>query len=462
MLAGDVLRCGIFAGMTALASAGGSSYAVYVLAVTSTVVSGADQPAQAALLPSLVESPEELTAANVVGNTFSSIAMFVGPAVGGVLLALSGPAAVFGLTGASFLWSAAFVFRVPRDEPPERTGRSRFLPELKAGFSTVVHRPALRAVVGLSAAHALVEGTLYVLVVVLALRVLHSGNAGVGWLNTAMGVGSLVGAALVAVVARRRRLAGGFVAGTLLWGLPIAGAAALTSLPPALVLLALVGAGGVLVEVNGMTLLQRLTENELLGRIFAVLESLILAAMALGSVGAGFLVSWVGPRAILVASGLFLPALVLPLLPTLRRVDAEAEPATEQLALLRAIGFLGQLPEPVLEQLAGAAVAVTAAPGQPVVAQGEVGHHFYVIAEGRAAVEVDGARERELGPGDFFGEIALLRDVPRTATIRADGELRLYAIGRTDFLVAVTGHAPTLAAAENVVVARLPAGALAG
>jgi CRP-like cAMP-binding protein len=99
---------------------------------------------------------------------------------------------------------------------------------------------------------------------------------------------------------------------------------------------------------------------------------------------------------------------------------------------------------------------------QPAVSQGEAGHHFYVIAEGRAAVEVDGAESRELGPGDGFGEIALLRDVPRTATVRAVEPLRLYAVERDEFIAAVTGHAPTLAAAENVVLSRLPASASLG
>jgi len=91
-----------------------------------------------------------------------------------------------------------------------------------------------------------------------------------------------------------------------------------------------------------------------------------------------------------------------------------------------------------------------------------VGRHFYVIAAGRAVVELDEGATRELGPGEFFGEIALLRDVPRTATVRAVEPLELYALERDEFLTAVTGHAPTLAAAENVVSSRLPTGVLLG
>jgi MFS family permease len=460
MLSADLVRAGIFAAMTVVATTHASAYAVYTLAVVSTIVSGSYSPAQGALLPLLVDSPEELTAANLVGNTVSSVGMFAGPAIGGVLLALSGPAAVFALNGSLFIWSAVFVLQVPRDEPPERAERPRLLPELTAGFRTVLREPALRVVVGLSTVQTLVEGTLEVLLVVLALRILHSGNAGVGWLNTAMGVGSLAGATLVAVLAARRRLAGGFALGILLWGAPIAVAAATTTLGPGLVLLGVVGMGAILSQVTGVTLLQRSAENEVLGRVFAVLESLMLASMAIGAILAPALVSWLGPRGSLIAAGALLPALLVPLWPALRRIDAEAAVAEEPLALLRGIEMFAQLPEQVLERLAAGATAVDADAGRTVVSQGEAGHHFYVVAAGRAAVEVDGATVRELGPGDFFGEIALLRDVPRTATVRAVEPLRLYAIARDDFVGAVTGHAPTLAAAELVMAGRLPAGAL--
>ena len=322
MLSADLIRCAIFVGMTVVASAGGSAYVVYVLAVTSTVVSSSYTPAQAALMPLLVDSPDELTAANLVGNTVSSVGMFAGPAIGGILLVLSTPSAVFALNAALFLWSAAFVVRVPRDDPPERVERPRFLPELTAGFTTVVRTPALRVVIGLTAAEEIVYGALEVLLVVLALRLLHAGNAGYGWLNTAMGVGSVAGAAIVAVaLAARRRLAGGFALGILLWG-AVAVAAAVSTLAPALVLLGLVGTAAILVQVNSITLLQRSAENEVLGRVFAVLESLMLAATAVGALIAPGLVSWLGPRGALIAAGAFLPVLLVPFWPSLRTPTA--------------------------------------------------------------------------------------------------------------------------------------------
>jgi MFS family permease len=463
MLIADVVRAAIFAGVTVIVIMGGSAYIVYVLAITSTIISGSYPPAQAALMPTLVDSPEELTAANVVGNTISSLGMFAGPAVAGVFLALSGPAAVFALNSALFVWSAIFIAMVPRDEPPPRPERPpRFLPELLAGVTTVLSRKALRVVVGLSAAMTLVDGALEVLLVVIALRLLEGGNATLGWLNTAIGVGSILGAFVVAAFISRRRLAGGFALGILLSSVPLAFIAAVSTLAPAIVLIGALGIGSILVQVNSVTLLQRSADNNVLGRVFACLQSLMLGALAIGSLVTPALVGWLGSRGALIAVGALGPVVLIPLWPSLRRVDAEAVIAEEPLALLRKIEIFAELPEPVLERLAAGATSVSVAAGGVVVARGEVGNHFYAIASGRAAVERHDGTTRELGPGDFFGEIALLRDVPRTATVRALEPLRLFALKRDEFLVAVTGHDPTLAVAENVVTSRLPAGALAG
>jgi MFS family permease len=409
-----------------------------------------------------VNSPDELTAANVVENTISSVAMFAGPALGGVLLALSGPSAVFALAAALALSSGLFVLRVPRDQPPEPAERPHFLAELTAGFTTVLHRRALRVVIGLSAAIALVDGALEVLLVVIALQLLHGDNATLGWLNTALGVGSVAGAFVVAVHATRRRLAGGFAIGLLLSTIPLAVIAAVSSLAPALLLAGVLGVGSVFCQVNGVTLLQRSAENEVMGRVFAVFESMLLGGLAIGSIATPGLVSWLGLKTTLIAVAAFVPVLVLWLWPSLRRIDAEAVIAEEPLELLRRIEIFAQLPEPVLERLAAAATPISVAADGVVVSRGEVGNHFYAIAAGKAGVELDDGTTRELGPGDFFGEIALLRDVPRTATVRALEPLRLFALERDEFLTAVTGHAPTLATAETVVMSRLPAGALAG
>lgn len=462
MLASDFIRCLMLAGMTAVASAGGNPYAIYVLAIASTVVAVAYGPAQSAMLPSLVDSPDELTAANVVGNTISSVGMFLGPALGGVLLAVSGPAAVFALTGALVVWSLAFVFLLPRDEPPEPPERPQFLTELFAGFTTMIHKPALRVVMGLTAVQALVDGALEVLLVVLAIRLLNGDNATLGWLNTAIGIGSILGAFVVALLASRRRLAGGFAFGLVLSSIPLALCAAVSGLAPALILVGVLGVGAIFCQVNGVTLMQRSTENEVMGRVFAVFESLILTGLAVGSLITPAVIGWIGSKGALIAAGALVPVLLIPLWPSLKRIDDEAVIAEEPLELLRKIAMFAELPEPVLERLAAGATSISVAADGVVVSRGEVGNHFYAIASGKVAVELEDGTTRELGPGDSFGEIALLRDVPRTATVRALEPLQLFALERDEFLLAVTGHAPTLQSAENMVMSLLPAGTLAG
>jgi len=458
MLAADLSRVGIMGGIAALTFLHTSYAPVFVLAVLSTSISSVFVPAQGALLPSLVETPEELTAANAVMNTVSSVGMFAGPALGGLLLALSGPGAVFVLTAATFVWSALCLLGIPRDAAPPRVEESH-RGELVAGFRAIGESRALRLVVGLTGAQAFVGGILEVLLVVLALRILHGGNSAVGWLNTGMGVGCLLGVVAVAALAGRKRLAGDLGVGILLWGVPIALAAIWSNLAVAVILFAVIGVGNTLVDVSGMTLLQRSADEAVLARVFGVLESLILGTLAAGALVAPLLVSLFGPRGALVVTGAFLPALLAVTLPAIRRVDDAARVPTEPLELLRSLPLFAPLPPTVLERLASAVLAVHVPPMGEAVTQGAVGDRFYIIRTGRATVEVDGTETGELGPGDFFGEIALLHDVPRTATVRALGELELYALDRTEFLAAVTGYAPSRAAADSIVAARLPAGA---
>jgi len=458
MVAADTIRVGLLGGMAALAAVGGPHLAVYGLAVASSVVSTLFTPAQSALLPSLVSTPEELTAANAVMSTVSSVGMFAGPALGGVLLTVSGPSAVFAVTAGTFLWSALCVVRLPHDEPPAFEPAPVFV-ALLAGFRAIAREPALRVVVGLTSAQTVVAGALEVLLVVVAFRYVHGGSSAVGWLNTSIGIGALVGVVAVAALVGRKRLAGDIGLGVLLWGLPLAVLAAWANLGFALVLFGVIGLANTIVDVAGLTLLQRSADDEVLGRVFGVLESMILATIALGAVVTPWIVSLLGIRGALLAVGLFLPVLLVPLWPFLRRVDAQARIAVEPLELLRAISIFSPLPPPVLERLASLATAVRVPAGSAVFEQGDPGDRFYVIAEGTAAVEIDGAESGTLARGDFFGEIALLRDVPRTATILAVDELRLYALESDEFIAAVTGHAPCREAADSVVAARLPVGA---
>jgi hypothetical protein len=326
-----------------------------------------------------------------------------------------------------------------------------------AGLRTLVGTPLLATVVGVYALQAVVAGALAVFTVVLALQVLHIGNAGVGYLDSAFGIGGILGGVGAAALARGRRLALAFAVGVLVWGVGIALVGIATSTVVVCLLLAGVGAGNTVVDVAAITLLQRSAPAEAIGRVFGVLESIMLAAIGAGSILAPALIAVLGVRTTIVATGLTLPVAVLATGRWLIRLDTVPEAAQAHIRLLRELIVFAPLSQPVLEQIAVHLVPVTVLAGTAVVREGDPGELFYIVEEGALAVTVSGEPRPPIHPGGFFGEIALLRDTPRTATVTASEDCRLLTLGREQFLAAVTGHAETAAAADLVAARRLAA-----
>ncbi|HZO63247.1 MAG TPA: MFS transporter, partial [Gaiellaceae bacterium] len=416
-------------------------------------------PAESALLPSLARTPEELTAANVVRSTIESVSTFAGPAIGGALLAVTTPGTVMLVTAGTFVWGALLVALIRTgtdagEAAAEDAPSARFLTEVGAGFVAIARDRRLRVVVGLYAAQTLVAGALGVLVVVTALGLLDWGDSGVGLLNAAMGVGGVLGSFAAFALIGRKRLASDFGLGIVLWGAPLAAVGIWPHAWVALVALAVAGIGNTLVDVAGLTLLQRTAPPGVIGRVFGVLEMILVGTIGLGAAVAPALIDWFGIRWTLGVTGAFLPALAVLTWRSLLRIDVEAH-APEHLGLLERLDIFAPLPAPALERLASQLEPVAVTAGATVIRQGDHGDRFYVIEFGRLAVTVGGSRVGELGPGEGFGEIALLRDVPRTATVVAETDVLLHALGRDEFLAAVTGHPPSARAADAVVGARL-------
>jgi MFS family permease len=463
MVSSDLARVLLIGAAAAAVYTDSPPVVVYILAALVGVAATAFRPAEAALVPTLAGTPEELTAANVTASTIESIGMFGGPAIGGLLLAATGPATVFAVTAGLLLVSAALlvgIHPVAEPDPAERHEES-IREELLAGFRAIVGERRLRLLVGLFSAQTFVDGMLSVLIVVIALDLLDTGRAGVGFLNSAVGIGGLLGALAAAALVGRRRLAADFGLGIFIWGVPISLLAVWPNQLFALVLLGIVGVGNTLVDVSGMTMMQRAAPDEVLARVFGVLESLLLLTVALGSLVAPLLVDWLGDRGALVVAGALLPVLVVPAWPRLTAIDRAARVPEEQLELLRANAIFAPLPASTLEQLADRMTEVRAQAGEQIVRQGEPGDLFYVIEEGTVEVAVDGQPAHELGRGESFGEIALLRNVPRTATVTARTDVLLYALDRSTFIPAVTGSGPSLSAAEGVIGMRLAPGRVA-
>jgi len=151
-----------------------------------------------------------------------------------------------------------------------------------------------------------------------------------------------------------------------------------------------------------------------------------------------------------------MPAIVLLRLRPLRAVDAAATVPTVTIALLRSLSIFCALPVPELEGLAQNTSDVFVRAGELIVGQGEVGDRYFAIADGTVEVLRDNVCQNTLCRGDGFGELALIDEVPRTATVRAVTDTTLVAIERTPFLVAITGHAPTRDRVEQVAGERRP------
>ena len=457
MLAADLVRALAMALAAVAVALEAPAGAVFALAGFVALVSTAFQPAKTALLPSLARTPEELTAANVASSTVDSVGSFAGPALGGLLLAVTSVDVVFAATAGTFLWSALLVARVDAGEPArERTGAGRRIAEeALAGFRTIGSDARLRVLVGLFSAQTLVAGALNVLIVVAALELLDLGEAGPGYLNSAVGIGGLAGAAVALALVGRRRLAGDFGAGLVLWGLPLVAIGLWPHPAVALAVLAVLGVGNTLVDVSALTLLQRAVPGDVLARVFGVLESLIVGTIGLGAILAPLLVGALEVRGALVATGALLPVLTVLSWRRLRTIDAEAAPPGRELELLRSIPIFAPLPAAALEHLAASLTRATLGAGSEVFRQGESADRFYVVGDGRVTIEIDGATRSTLGTGEFFGEIALLRDVPRTATARTATDAELYSLERDEFIAAVTGHPASFEAADAVISARL-------
>lgn len=441
--------------VTALAIVAGAPTAiVYAGAVVAGTAVTITRPTQAVIVPNLARSPEELTATNVVSSWVESGGIFVATAATGVLLTVTGIDVVFGLMAAIALACALLVARVSAGAGAGGESEAGVLGEALAGFRAVRQHGHLRVLLTLLLGEYVLFGAMDILFVVLALHVLDLGQGWVGYLNAAFGAGGLAGGAAAVLLVGRRHLAPPLALGGLVWAAAFMLIAAWPSAAVAIVLLVLGGAGRVLFNVACGTLLQRTTPADVLGRVFGMLEGAGMAGLAIGSLLIPPLVALGGSTTALVGSGLLLPVLGLLLARPLIRIDRGARVPVVEIALLRSLPLFAVLPAPALEGIARALEPVEIAAGTTIIRMGEEGDRFYLIAQGEVRVERDGTEIARLARGSGFGEIALLEDVPRTATVSAVTDVRLYALAKAPFVTAVTGHAPAAGVASALIAER--------
>jgi MFS family permease len=437
---------------------GRNEFVVFVLAGVVGVTSTLFRPALQAILPSLARSPEELIAANGATSTLESLGTLIGPLLAGVLVSLTDPGVLFVVAAAVLLCAAALLAGVlveGRIQATAATGGPRARELFVAGFRIVASEPRPRLIVGLMTAQGFVRGCLNVLIVVGVFRLFGGGSGSVGYLSAALGVGGLLGA-FGALTLEGRRLAVPLGIALIFWGLPIALIAIWPTLAAALLLVALVGAANSVEDVAGFTLLQRIVPDEVLTRVLGVAWGLVMGAVGLGSIVATWIVAGVGARAAFVIVGAILPVLTLVVWRLLVGIDREVLAPARELALIDGVPMFEPLSIAAKEHMAGKLIEVPVNAGDVVIRTGDPGDRFYIVADGE--LEVTNGVQAKAGRGDFFGEVALIRDVPRTATVTATVGSLLYALERDDFLAAVTGHSAVRSAGDAVVEARLQAG----
>lgn len=452
------LRALILIGIGAAVAAAAPLALVLVLAASFTIVATAHKPAQAALLPGLVETPHQLAASNALWSAVDNGAFLAGALLSGVLIATTTLTAAFLVTAGLFALALVPVAGIARDPVPEyraATEGTRPVDDAIDGFREVARDRRLRLVVGVLSVSTMVEGAIDVLVVLVAIEMLGLGGSGVGWLNACWGLGGLIGGGAALMLLRRGRLAAGLSVGCLLVGIPLMLIGAGESVGVAVAMLLVLGVGYALIEVAGLSLLQRLPSNDVLGRVFAVVESSYWITTGVGAMVAPVVVHLVGLRDALLIVGACLPLLVMVRWRPLALLEATIRVPERAFKTLRAVEMFAPLPLATIENVSRMVDAVHVHAGEAVIREGDYGDRFYVVVEGRLDVTCDRGEYPPVGTGDVFGEIALLQDVPRTATVTARDDCLLYALDRESFLFAVSSHSAACGAARRVASERL-------
>jgi MFS family permease len=447
-------------GFGALAGSAAAAFAdepvpVFVLAGIVGLSSTLIRPALQALLPSLARTPEELIASNGATSTIESVGTLVGPLLAGGLLALGDIGLVFVVGAGALLAAAVLLARVHVEGRISLTagaGTERVREMITAGFEAIARAASARLVVGLIVAQTFVRGCLNVLIVVAVFEVFDGGAAEVGYLTAAIGVGGLIGA-LWAMALETRRLAVAFGIALVFWGAPIMLIAPRPDLFAAVFLLAIVGAANSVEDVAAFTLVQRIVPDDILTRVLGVLWGLAMGGVALGSLAAPAIADAIGTRTAFVVVGSILPLLTLAAYRRLIEIDRTVAPAAE-LDLIERVPMFAPLSVAAKERVAANLVPISVSTGEVVIRAGDPGDRFYIVGDGEFEIDA-GSHQARAHKADYFGEIALLHDVPRTATVRAAMDSQLFALQRDDFLAAVTGHSAAHAAGKAVAEARL-------
>ena len=454
LLLGYAIQTVSVAGTAVALFAGASAIVVYASLAVVTASTTLTRPAQSALFPQLAHSPDELIGANALAGSIHGAGALVGPAIGGVLVQQGGVDVAYAIFAGLLLGSTVLVVRL-EPHPPAEHIRGHPLREALAGFRSVARERDQRLVVGLLVGRSVIAGVLDVLVIVIALGLFGLEESAAGYLWAARGAGGILGGIWGLRLVGRPGAAAALAVGVLVFGF---GTSSLAFVAVALVgaaILAAAETGYGRADMAGRTLLQRVVPDRVLTRVFGVLEGVNQAGSAVGAAMAPLLVTLLGIRGGTFVAGLLLPVAILLVCGRIRALDREVEIPERELALLGSVDLFDSLHPHAIEGIADRMKRIDVPTGKVVVREGEAGDRFYVVEEGEVEVTVGGRPVATLGSAGYFGEIALLRDVPRTATVTAKTPATLLELERADFLEEVVGHPVIRRVAEPEIEERL-------
>ena len=450
---------------------------VYLVAVAYSCSLTIARPLQAALIPSYADTAQEVTAGNAVSTVIDGLGVLIGPLLAGLLLIAGQPGQVFVIGAVLVAVSTVLAYRLRPHQPDAAVvhaadarasesatigdiGAASYMarpassapaqPSLFEGIRQVSRDTDQRVLVVMLGARYVMIGALDVLLVLLAIEVLDIGGSGAGYLTAAAGLGGVLGGALTILLVGRGRLSPWLAFGAAVFGLGLLLTSVAPSTSAAAGMMVVCGISLAIVDVAGRTLLQRIVPHEVLAGVFGLVEGFAMAGLAIGSILPSILVSRIGLSGTFVVIAAILPIGAVVAWVRLGRAERRIRVPTQEIRLLRALPLFAPLPGPALEAAARALAPVLRGAGAQVIRQGDVGDRYYVIERGRLSVSQDGRELRQLERGDAFGEIALMRAVPRTATVTALTDVELQALDRDSFLLAITGTFEARATADRI------------